>query len=97
MIVRSRASGASAITHLRKIRDRPFFLGVGFEKPHSALDAPQRFYDLYELDQISLPPDFAPRPTVPQGFPHAAIRSKNADLFIRRDALQHEARKIIRA
>ena len=33
----------------------PFFLGVGFNRPHSPLTAPQEFFDLYPLDQIRLP------------------------------------------
>ena len=33
----------------------PFFLGVGFSRPHIPLTAPQEFFDLYPLDQIQLP------------------------------------------
>jgi len=44
-----------------------------------------------------LPPDFAPRPTVPKDLPKAAIRPRNADLFIGRDASESEARETIRA
>src|SRR4030095_9212988 len=36
-------------------------------------------------------------PTVPEGFPSAAIRAKNADLFIGRDASPQESREMIRA
>jgi arylsulfatase A-like enzyme len=86
-----------AIALLGKYQDQPFFLGCGFENPHSPLTAPQRFYDLYDANKIPLPPDFAPRPTVPDGFPPAAIRAKNADLFIGRDASPQEAKEMIRA
>jgi arylsulfatase A-like enzyme len=66
-------------------------------KPHSPPTAPRRFFDLYDAAKIELPPDFAPMPTVPAGFPKAAIRPRNADLFIGRPASEHEAREVIRA
>ena len=52
---------------------------------------------MFDLAAIELPVDFAPRPTVPAGFPAGAIRPKNADLFIGRDATESEAREMIRA
>ncbi len=82
---------------LRQNKDKPFFIGCGFVKPHSPPTAPQKFYDLYDLEKIQLPVDFAPRPTVPEGFPRAAIRPRNSDLFMGRDASPDEAKKMIRA
>lgn len=52
---------------------------------------------MYNPDKIKLTPDFAPWPTVPEGFPSAAIRKRNADLFIGRAASEAEAREVIRA
>ncbi len=75
----------------------PFFIGCGFSKPHSPPTAPQRFFDLYDTAQIRLPPDFAAWPTVPPGFPKAAIRMRNADLFIGRGASESESKEVIRA
>jgi len=86
-----------AIEMLRQHKDEPFFLAYGTVKPHSPPSAPQRFFDLYAADKIQLPPDFAPWPTVPPGFPKAAIRPRNADLFIGRAAGENEARQVIRA
>jgi arylsulfatase A-like enzyme len=86
-----------AIQNLRQCKDKPFFIGCGFSKPHSPPEAPQRFYDLYDPAKIPLPPDFAAWPTVPPGFPKAAIRMRNADLFIGRGASPDEARQVIRA
>jgi len=77
--------------------DKPFFVGCGFSKPHSPPQAPQRFFDMYDPGKIQLPPDFAAWPTVPPGWPRAAIRPKNADLFIGRGASESEARQVIRA
>jgi arylsulfatase A-like enzyme len=77
--------------------DEPFFIGCGFVKPHSPLEAPQQFFDLYDVADIPLPVDFATKPTVPKGFPAGSIRPRNADLFIGRDATPEEAREMIRA
>jgi arylsulfatase A-like enzyme len=85
------------IENLRKYKDQPFFIACGFVKPHSPPTAPQKFFDLYDADKIKLPPDFAAWPTVPSGFPSAAIRKRNADLFIGRGASEAEAREVIRA
>lgn len=85
------------IEQLGKYKEQPFFIACGFSKPHSPPGAPQKFYDLYDLAKIPLPPDFAPRPTVPEGFPKLSIRPRNADLFIGRDATPEAAREMIRA
>jgi len=85
------------IENLRKYKDQPFFIACGFVKPHSPPTAPQKFFDLYDVDKIQLTPDFAAWPTVPPGFPSAAIRKRNADLFIGRGAGEAEAREVIRA
>ncbi len=86
-----------AIKYLRQFKDQPFFIGFGLVKPHSPPEAPQSFFDQWDVGKIPLPVDFAPRPTVPQGFPAGSIRPKNADLFIGRDASPEEAREMIRA
>jgi arylsulfatase A-like enzyme len=86
-----------AIQYLRDHKDGPFFLGCGFVKPHSPPCAPRKFLDLYDPAGIELTPDFATWPTVPEGFPSAAIRRHNADLFIGRGASEAEAKEVIRA
>lgn len=85
------------IANLRKYKNQPFFIACGFVKPHSPPTAPQKFFDWYDPDKIELTPDFAAWPTVPPGFPSAAIRKRNADLFIGRGASRAEARQVIRA
>ena len=85
------------IENLRKYQGQPFFIACGFVKPHSPPTAPQKFFDLYDVDQIKLTPDFAAWPTVPPGFPSAAIRKRNADLFIGRGASEAAAKEVIRA
>lgn len=63
-----------AIETLRKVKDKPFFLAVGFLKPHLPFIAPRRYWDLYSPEQIEL----APNPFHP----------KNAPLYANNDAAE---------
>ena len=87
----------TAIRYLREQKDGLFFIGCGFVKPHSPPCAPRKFLDRYDPAKLRLTPDFAAWPTVPPGFPSAAIRRHNADLFIGRGASEAEAQEVIRA
>lgn len=86
-----------AIQYLEKYKDQPFFLAVGFVKPHSPPTAPKKFFDLYDPAKIPLPPDFAEHPAALPGFPALSVPPRNADLFIGRDASPAAAREMIRA
>jgi len=46
------------IQYLRKFAkdDKPFFMAVGFFKPHLPFVAPKRYWDLYDRKDIHLPP-----------------------------------------
>src|SRR5262249_6320537 len=90
-------TAARAVEYLRKYKDKPFFLACRFTKPQSPPTAPKRFFDMYDPKTIPLPADFAPRPTVPPGFPKPSVPARNGDLFIERDASPEEAREMIRA
>ncbi|MCE9518876.1 MAG: sulfatase [Verrucomicrobia bacterium] len=40
---------------LQRRFDRPFFLAVGFNHPHSPWYAPRKYFEMFPLDQIKLP------------------------------------------
>ena len=46
-----------SIRDLKKLKNSstPFFLAVGFVKPHLPFTAPKKYWDLYDRNQISLP------------------------------------------
>ncbi|AHM61161.1 Iduronate-2-sulfatase [Flammeovirgaceae bacterium 311] len=46
-----------AIVDLQKLKggDKPFFLAVGFFRPHLPFNAPEKYWNLYERRNISLP------------------------------------------
>jgi uncharacterized sulfatase len=44
----------TAVKTLQEKRDRPFFLCVGFHRPHVPHVAPKRYFDLYPLDKMQL-------------------------------------------
>jgi arylsulfatase A-like enzyme len=44
------------IAELNKAHDQPFFLTVGFHKPHMPWNVPKKYYDMHPLDSIELPP-----------------------------------------
>ena len=52
----------AAIEQLGDLHERgvPFLLAVGFFKPHLPHNAPKRYWDLYDREQIGLPPNYAP-------------------------------------
>jgi arylsulfatase A-like enzyme len=86
-----------AIALMEKYKDKPFFLGVGFVKPHSPPTAPKRFYDLYDVNKIPLPVDYGTTPKAPPGLPPISIAPRNSDLFIGRESTPESAREMKRA
>jgi iduronate 2-sulfatase len=48
---------AEAIGLLEEHRHNPFFLAVGFHKPHDPFFAPKRYFDLYPLERLRPPKD----------------------------------------
>lgn len=50
----------SAVRKLRQLKEGPFFLAVGFHKPHLPFTAPKKYWDLYKESDIVLPDTLAP-------------------------------------
>jgi sucrose-6-phosphate hydrolase SacC (GH32 family)/arylsulfatase A-like enzyme len=66
-------TAAKAIETLQRLKamEKPFFLGVGFVKPHLPFTAPQKYWDLYPAETIKLPPNYYPT----KGAPEAAFHN----------------------
>jgi iduronate 2-sulfatase len=60
------AVSASRVLRECAARERPFFLAVGFWKPHTPFNAPKKYWDLYERSKIPLPRHLTPPRAVPQ-------------------------------
>ena len=58
-----------AVRVMREVCQQPFFLAVGFWKPHAPFNAPKKYWDLY--DRAKLPPLNPARPT---GAPDVAFQ-----------------------
>lgn len=44
-----------AIKLMKENQNRPFFLGVGFFRPHTPYVAPKKYWDLYPIEKIKMP------------------------------------------
>ncbi|MGH7945462.1 MAG: sulfatase [Opitutaceae bacterium] len=90
-------TASRAIRYLEQHRgDKPFFLGVGFLKPHGPFVAPKKYFRDYDPTSIKLPADFAPVPTLLPGAP-AEAKPSNHEIFSQREATEQEAREMIAA
>lgn len=58
-------------------KDKPFFLAVGFVRPHLPFVAPKKYWDLYERDNITLPENGNPL----DGFSEHTLSSAYKEIF----------------
>jgi iduronate 2-sulfatase len=58
------ATADKSIADMRRLAkmDKPFFLAVGFLKPHLPFVAPQKYWDLYDPAEIALPENYRDAP-----------------------------------
>ena len=49
------ANAAVKALHEMSNKEQPFFLAVGFRKPHLPFNAPKKYWDLYERNNIPMP------------------------------------------
>jgi arylsulfatase A-like enzyme len=45
-----------AVAQLQRSHAKPFLLTIGFRKPHMPWNVPKKYFDMYPLDTIELPP-----------------------------------------
>lgn len=62
-------SADRALEELNRLKDRPFFLAVGFHKPHLPFTAPKKYWDMYREEDIR-PAD---NPFIPKNAPKEAL------------------------
>ncbi|HVV01792.1 MAG TPA: sulfatase, partial [Verrucomicrobiae bacterium] len=78
---------AEAIKLLEEKKGQPFFLAVGFFRPHTPYVAPKKYFDMYPLDKIELPKPGAS----PTNAPHAAFLSSKPEQLPKTEQLAKEA------
>src|SRR5690606_36202610 len=44
-----------AIERIHKLKDKQFFMAVGFKNPHLPFVAPKKYWDLYDPNSIKIP------------------------------------------
>lgn len=86
-----------AIAELRRPRDRPFFMAVGFYKPHLPFNAPRKYWDLHPEDQIRLPDNyFTPRGVTRFSLANFGELRNYTDIPRQGPVSDHKARTLIR-
>ncbi|MFY0627944.1 MAG: sulfatase [Reichenbachiella sp.] len=48
-------NAAKAVEFIKSAHDEPFFLAVGFHKPHDPFHAPKKYFDLYPMEDCNPP------------------------------------------
>jgi uncharacterized sulfatase len=81
------AAEAIKLLRERKKDDRPFFLAVGFYRPHTPYVAPKKYFELYPTGKIKLPTVAAKTADVPA----AAFMSRKAEQDRMTDEQRREA------
>ncbi|WP_309398129.1 sulfatase [Cerasicoccus maritimus] len=64
-----------AIEIMRELKDQPFFLYIGFQRPHRPFTAPKKYFDLYASDTLAFPEPAG----YPKGAPELALKSHRTE------------------
>ncbi len=81
---------AQAVKLMEQHKEKPFFLGVGFFRPHTPYVAPKKYFDLYPPSQISLAelsPDDQTRTPAP-AYASAKKEQEGLSVNLRQEAIQ---------
>lgn len=72
-----------AVRQIEKLAagDAPFFMAVGFSKPHLPFSAPKAFWDLYDRDSFAMPENIG----VPPGYPDYARNATPGEMRVYSD------------
>ncbi len=88
-----------SIRDLKKLKEtgQPFFLAVGILKPHLPFNAPKKYWDMYDFNDIDVPETFEFNR---DGFPQQAFHTYNEIRYYngipaKADIPREEARKLI--
>ena len=64
--------------------EKPFFLGLGFAKPHDPYFAPKKYFDMYPVDELKLPARNEPKDaTAPFHKTRYNMSEKNQKIYLR--------------
>ncbi|WP_291369587.1 sulfatase [Cyclobacterium sp.] len=84
-----------AIRDLNKLRDgnKPFFLALGFYKPHLPFTAPKKYWDQYRREDIELPENYRQPETTPRKAYHNFGELRNYETIPEEGHLPEELAK----
>ncbi len=86
--------GVEALRELKQ-RDEPFFLAVGFLKPHLPFNAPRRYWDLYDPEKIELAANpFPPKNVTRFSLTNWGELRNYADMPAKGDLTEEQARHL---
>jgi iduronate 2-sulfatase len=77
--------------------DKPFFIAVGFQKPHLPFVAPKKYWDLYDRNEISLPLNNFFPPSAPKKADYFYELRKFTDIPEKGPISDNKAKELIHA
>jgi arylsulfatase A-like enzyme len=89
-----------AVYHLSRmnIKNQPFFMAVGFKKPHLPFTAPKKYWDMYDIEKIQLPDNYFKPHNAPMAAFHNWGELRNYVGIPKKGSLSDDlARKVIHA
>lgn len=84
-----------AISDLKKLKaeNKPFFLALGFYKPHLPFTAPKKYWDKYNREEISLPENYMQPATTPRKAYHNYGELRNYETIPKEGHLEEDLAK----